>query len=162
MDASSALYLLCSCSYHTWKEEGRVLKYMDMVVPLAASAAVTAAFLQSDPTGPPSLLQPGDGPVSVNPKTVGAPSVKRAMNFTSAVEVFSVALHFRMACSVFVQPPVYDMPLTAAFAATSSVSPDVMTAWVANSTTLNSTVFSGSIASVRLPMRNVANSFVSV
>ena len=30
-DASSVLYLLCSCSYHTWKEEGRVLKYMDMV-----------------------------------------------------------------------------------------------------------------------------------
>ena len=131
----------------TWKEEGRVLSVHGYGVSVG-----TAAFLQSDPTGPPLTLQPEDGPVSVNPKTVGAPSVKRAMYFISAVEVFSVALHFRMACSVFVKPPEYAMPLTAAFAATSSVSPDVMKAWVANSTTLNSTVFFGSIVSVRLPM----------
>ena len=86
------------------------------------------------------------------------------MIFSSAVESFSVSVQFRMACSVFVQPPVYTMPLTAAFAATSSTSvgkPAVISELVANSTMPNrASPISGE--AVRLPMRNVAKSFVSV
>ena len=82
---------------------------------------VYSGFSAVRSTGPPLTLQPEDGPVSANlsPKTVGAPSVKSAMYFISAVEVFGVALHFRMAAPVFVKPPAYAMPLTAAFAAAS-------------------------------------------
>ena len=83
------------------------------------------------------------------------------MIISSAVESFSVSVQFRMACSVFVQPPVYTMPLTALIALTGVVSADVTSELVANSTMPNrASPISGE--AVRLPMRNVAKSFVSV
>ena len=84
------------------------------------------------------------------------------MIISSAVESFSVSVQFRMACSVFVQPPVYTMPLTALIALTGVVSADVTSELVANSTTLNRAVFPVPIAAVSSSMKSFVKSFVSV
>ena len=134
----------------------------------AASAATTAASLHGDPTGPPLALQPDPRPVANSPLVVGAPSVIKTMYFKSAVEVFSVSVHFAMACSVFVQPPVYFKPSTSVIAAagSSSAGPSGsgfrMKARVAKSTTLYCAVFSVPIEAVSSLMNSVAKSFVSV
>ena len=71
---------------------------------LASSAAVTAASLHGESLGPPLASQPGARSVANSPNVVGAPSVRSTIDFSSAVESFSVSVQFRMACSVGTAP----------------------------------------------------------
>ena len=105
--------------------------------------------------------------MSVNPKTVGAPSVKRRMyrNELKPTE-FSVWSHCAIACSVFVQPPEYTILFVSVIVFCRSSSRAIVSSTlVPNETRLKRTVEVRallSISALKSVMNRVANSFVSV